>query len=567
MKNEKKEERKEKEITASDLVVHCLEAEGVKYIFGLPGEENEDLLFSLDTSSIKFIPTRHEQGAAFMADVYGRLTGKAGVCLSTLGPGATNLITGVADAHLDKAPLVAITGQGSSRRLHKESHQIVDIVNLFKPIVKWNASINHVDTIPEIVRKAFKLAEMEKPGATHFELPEDIAKLPAGEKKPITPQRLRRAAPDYKALQAAIDLLKAAKKPLIIAGNGAIRKLASKHLTEFVNQTRIPVVSTFMGKGAVSDKNQHSLFTVGLRGRDYVMCAIEQADVIITVGYDVAEYDPQAWNPNKKKKIIHLDFLPAEVYEYYQPDVEVACDISGVLWDLNAIVKKEKISFSSEWCAPVRETIRKDIDSYTLKEGQSFTVPGTLNIIRSLMRDEDIIISDVGAHKMWIARNYPVYAPNACIISNGLASMGIAVPGGIAAKLAHPDKRVVSATGDGGFMMNSHEIETAKRIGVGYTIVIFNDFDYGLISWKQEDHHGRSVGTKLGNPDFKKYAESFGIRGYCPKTVSELKQNLKEAIESGEMCVVEVRIDASENKRLGEKLKSDLCSVFYGKKK
>ncbi len=555
------------EIKASDLLVQCLEAEGVKYIFGLPGEENEDLLFSLDKSSIKFISTRHEQGAAFMADVYGRLTGKAGVCLATLGPGATNLITGVADAQLDKAPLVAITGQGSSRRLHKESHQIVDIVNLFKPIVKWNTSINHPDIIPEIVRKAFKLAEIEKPGATHFELPEDIAKLKVAGKEPIVPQRVRRSAPDYKALQATVDLLKQSKKPLIIAGNGAIRKLASKHLIEFVETTHIPVVSTFMGKGAIGDKNPHSLFAVGLRGRDYVMCAIEQADLIITIGYDIGEYDPQAWNPDKKKKIVHIDFLPAEVYEYYQPDIEVVCDISGMLWELNALLKKEKISFAQNWFAPIRDAIQKDIESYNLKEGQALTVPGALNIIRSIMRDDDILISDVGAHKMWIARNYPVYSPNTCIISNGLSSMGIAVPGGIAAKLAHPDKRVVAATGDGGFMMNSHEIETAKRIGVGYTIVVFNDFDYGLISWKQEDHHGRSVGTKLGNPDFKKYAESFGIRGYCPKTVSELKSNLKEAIESGALCLVEVQIDASENKRLGKKLQSDLCSVFYGKKK
>ncbi len=557
---------KEKAVKASDLVVRCLEAEGVKYLFGLPGEENEDLLFSLDQSSIQFIPTRHEQGAAFMANVYGRLTGKAGVCLATLGPGATNLITGVADAHLDKVPIVAITGQGSSRRLHKESHQIIDVVNLFKPIVKWNTSINHADIIPEVVRKAFKLAEIEKPGATHLELPEDIAKVSISGKQPLMPQRVRRSAPDYKAVQTTIGLLKHAQKPLIIAGNGTIRKLASKHLVEFVNQTHIPVVSTFMGKGALGDKNPHSLFTVGLRGKDYALYAIEQADLIIAIGYDVAEYDPQTWNPEGKKKIIHIDFLPAEVYEYYQPDIEVVCDISGTLWELNSIVKKENIQFKV-WYEPIRAAILDDITSYNLKEGQQFTVPGVLNIIRTLLRDEDILISDVGAHKMWIGRNYPTYASNTCIISNGLSSMGIAVPGGIAAKLALPDRRVVAATGDGGFMMSSHELETAKRIGVGYTVVIFNDFDYGLISWKQEDHHGRSVGTKLGNPDFKKYAESFGIRGYCPKTLDELKENLKESIESSTMCVVEVRIDASENKRLSEKLKNDVCRIFYEKKK
>lgn len=545
----------------SDLIVKCLEAEGVKYVFGLPGEETEDLLFSLANSTITFVPTRHEQGAAFMADVYGRLTGKAGVCLATLGPGATNLITGLADAHLDKSPVVAITGQGDSERLHKESHQTVDIVNMFKPIVKWNSQISNPQITAEVVRKAFKIAEMEKPGVTHFELPEDIAKLNV-DKEPIAPRKVRRASPEYKSIQHALDLLKNAKRPLIIAGNGAIRKLASKHLRAFVAKTHIPVVATFMGKGAVSDNDEHSLFSVGLKMKDYVMCAIEHADLIITVGYDIAEYDPENWNPTKDKKIIHIDFTPSEVYEFYNPDVELVCDISGTLWELNFFVEKENISFSKEWFAPVRQKILADIASYTLSEGEVFTIPGTLLILRELMQEDDILLSDVGSHKMWIARNYPCYEPNTCLISNCLATMGIALPGGIAAKLVYPEKNVVAAMGDGGFLMNSQEIETAKRFGIGYTILVFNDNNYGLITWKQEAHTGKSFGTALTNPDFKKYAESFGIKGYAPKTVAELKENLAEAINSNELCIVEVAVDVSKNKELNQKLSKNICDVF-----
>jgi acetolactate synthase I/II/III large subunit len=538
----------------SDLVIRCLEAEGVKYVFGVPGEETEDLLFSLENSSIKFIPTRLELGASFMADVYGRLTGKAGVCLATLGPGATNLITGVADAHLDKAPLVAITGQGSSDRSHKESHQNVDIVNMFKPITKWNTSIQNPNIATEVVRKAFKLAEMEKPGATHFELPEDIAAMDC-DLEPIQPVRLRRAAPDYKALNQTLELLRYSNKPLIIAGNGAIRKMASKHLREFVAKTGIPVVSTFMGKGAISDNDIHSLYAVGLQARDFAMDAIDQADLILTIGYDIAEYDPEFWNKSKDKKIVHIDFTPAEVYEYYQPEVEIICDISAVLWELNIKIKSDVRNFDSSWYKPIREKITNDIQSYKMKEGDSFTIPGTLLLIREIMKPGDILLSDVGSHKMWIGRNYPVCEPNSVIISNGLASMGIALPGGLAAKLAHPDHQVVAAMGDGGFLMNSQEIETAKRIGVGFTILVFNDNDYGLISWKQIGHKGHKYGTGLTNPDYVKYAESFGIDGYSPKSLTELKEALETTIRSQKLSIVEIPIDPSVNYELSEKLR------------
>ncbi|MFH1372940.1 MAG: acetolactate synthase large subunit [bacterium] len=545
----------------SDLIVRCLEGEGVKYVFGIPGEENEDLLLSLETSDIRFITTRLELGASFMADVYGRLTGRAGVCLSTLGPGATNLVTGVADAHLDKAPVVAITGQAASDRMHKESHQKIDIINMFKPITKWNASIQNPQVVTEVVRKAFKLAEMEKPGATHFELPEDIARLDCSH-QPITPRPVRRAAPDSQAVSAAMQLLSQSKRPLILAGNGAIRERSSRQLRALVAAAYIPVVSTFMGKGAVSDRDEHSLFAVGLQTRDYVNGAIDRADLILTVGYDIAEYAPEFWNHDSSRQIVHIDFLPAEVYDFYQPTVEIVSDVSGALSALTERVKKEHLVFDTGWFWPLRKQIEIDIRSYRLSPGDEFTVPGVLHIIRDVMNPGDILISDVGSHKMWIGRNYPTYEPNSVIMSNGLASMGIALPGGVAAKLACPDKQVVAVMGDGGFLMNSQEIETARRIGVGFTIIVFNDNEYGLISWKQFNHTGRTFGTKLTNPDLMQYARSFGIKGYAPQNLEQLQSNLKEAITSQELCLIEVPIQSKVNYDLSRKLERNLCEPF-----
>lgn len=537
----------------SDLFVKCLESEGVKYVFGVPGEETDDLLFSLERSSITFIPTRHEQGAAFMADVWGRLTGKAGVCLSTLGPGATNLVTGVADAYLDKSPLVAITGQAGLGRTNKESHQYVDVMNLFRPITKWNAAISSPDVVPEVVRKAFKIAESEKPGATHIELPEDVAKL-GSSRRPIPAIRVRRPDPDTQAIAQTISLLKCAKKPLIIAGNGAIRQLASSQLRQLVSRHHIPVVNTFMGQGAVSDDSPESLFTIGFGFRDIVMDAVDQADCIMTVGYDLAEYAPDAWNPNMDKVIIHVDFTPAEVYTHYQPAVEVVADISASLRALNQKLDRRTLGHKPSWYLPIRQRIKDDLKSFELKEGQPFTVPGILNILRAVMGEEDLLISDVGAHKVWIARNFPVNCPNGCLISNGLASMGIALPGGVAAALQNPARRIVAAMGDGGFLMNSQELETAKRLGVAFTVVIFNDNDYGLISWKQRRSWHRSTGTRLTNPDFKAYAQSFGIQGYSPRTLADLKRDLRKAITSHQLAVVDIPIDPSVNDRLTRRL-------------
>ncbi len=535
---------------ASDLFVRCLEKEGVRYVFGVPGEENEDLLFSLEKSPIRFIPTRHEQGAAFMANVWGRLTGKAGVCLSTLGPGATNLITGVADANLDKSPVVAITGQAALSQSHKESHQVLDVVRIFRPITKWNTSVTSPEVVPEVVRKAFKIAESEKPGATHIELPEDVAKMHARQ-KPLPVRRVRRPDPDRKALEEAVRLLKRARRPLILAGNGAVRKDASKPLRDLTHRHHIPAVDTFMGQGAIPDDSPESLFTIGFGFRDIGMAALERADVILTVGYDLAEYTPDAWNPKKDKVIVHIDFTPAEVYSHYQPAVEVVADVPATLRELNRLMASHRCRFDCDWYRPIRERIARDIAHYDLREGKPFTVPGVLNILRSVMGRDDLLISDVGMHKIWIARNFPNYCPNGCIISNGLSSMGIALPGAVAACLVDPQRRVVSAMGDGGFLMNSQELETAKRLGVAFTSIIFNDNDYGMISWKQRRAHGKSTGTRLTNPDFKAYAESFGIRGYRPTTLSELRTQLREAVRSRELCLMEIPVDSRVNDRLG----------------
>lgn len=537
----------------SDCLVACLEEEDVEYVFGVPGEENEDLLFSLDDSEVEFVPTRHEGGAAFIADVWGRVTGEAGVCLATLGPGATNLMTGVADANLDKAPLVAITGQGDLERLHQESHQMIDVVDMFESITKWNSAISDPSITSEVVRKAFKLAEAEKPGATHIELSEDVAKKDS-DVESITPREVRRPSADEQALDEAMELLAEAEKPLIIAGNGAIRSRCARELRTLVEQFDIPVAHTFMGKGAVDDRSEQSLFALGLGFRDYVMDAVDEADLILTVGYDIAEYAPESWNPNKNKTIVHIDFEPAEVYTHYQPEVEIVCDSPGVLQQITNRLTAREVEFDTEWYKPVREEIKHDIETYDLNAGDKPTIPGVINVLREAMDSNSVLISDVGSHKMWIARNFKTCCPGGCIISNGLASMGIALPGGIAASLADPERTVVSAMGDGGFMMNSQELETARRVGANYTNVVFRDDDFGLISWKQSMSKGRAVSTEFNNPDIKEYAESFGINSYRLGDPQTIKDQLPEIVNSGELSVVEIPISTHVNDELTSKL-------------
>jgi acetolactate synthase-1/2/3 large subunit len=546
---------------AAELFVRCLEQESVEYIFGIPGEENADFMIALEDSPIRVILTRHEQGAAFMADVYGRLTGNPGVCLGTLGPGATNLVTGVADANMDRAPVVAITGQGSSQRLHKESHQAMDAVRMFSPITKWANTVIHPDNIPEVIRKAFKLATTEKPGACHVELPEDIAKLDAST-VPIPSQRLRRPVPDDKIVGKAMDAIRAAKRPIILAGNGTIRKRASKQLRLFAESTGIGVVSTFMGKGCVDRNADYCLFTVGLQSKDLVACAIDASDLVITLGYDMVEYHPRLWNTQADKRIVHVDFLPAEVDHHYRVDVEIIGDLAHTLWMFNEQVKENPIRFDANQHKTVREQMLEDFAEHKDDDTVGTVRPQkALWDVREAMGPSDILLSDVGAHKMWIARYYNCDEPNTCLISNGFCSMGFALPGAIAAKLLYPERRVLAVCGDAGFLMNVQDLETAKRIGANIVVMIWEDREYGLISWKQHNEFGRHTELSFENPDFVKLADSFGCKGLRVEKASELAPTLDEAFSADAPSLVVVPIDYRENVLLTERLGNIACPI------
>jgi acetolactate synthase-1/2/3 large subunit len=536
--------------SAAEVLVKCLENEGVQYIYGIPGEENIDVMDALLSSSIKFVTCHHEQGAAFMADVYGRLTGKAGVCMSTLGPGATNLITGVADANMDRAPIVAIAGQGATTRLHKESHQILDLVNMFKPITKYSTQVLTPDITPEVVRKAFKVAQTEKPGAAFIDFPENIAEMKC-EKKPIPVQTAYNPVPPDAKVEQAAKIISEAKNPVILAGNGVIRQHASDSLTSFAQVLRIPVANTFMAKGVMPFSNELSLGTIGLKARDLPWFAFEKADVVICVGYDMVEYHPDMWNPGNDKTIVHIDALPAEVDANYVVTVGVLGDIGHSLRGiaLKARPRKE-LGFRD-----VRKQVQDDRAEYSKDTAFPVKPQKIVWDVREVLGPEDIAISDVGAHKMWMSRMYRAERPNTCIISNGFAAMGIAVPGAIAAKLAYPDRNVIAVTGDAGFMMNSQEIETAMRMRTPIVILIWNDSEYGLITWHQLRHFGRPAYIDFKNPDFVKYAESFGAKGYRVQKTEDLVPTLKRAFADDTVVVVDCPVDYRENMKLTEKLR------------
>jgi len=546
------------EMNTADMLVRCLENEGVEYVFGLPGEENLHVLEALKHSSIQFITTRHEQGAAFMADLYGRLTGKAGVCLSTLGPGATNLMTGVADANLDGAPVVAITGQVGTDRMHIESHQYLDLVAMFAPVTKWNTQIVRPSNTSEIVRKAFKLAQSEKPGAVHIDLPENIAAMPVtGE--PLNKDEREKTYASFRSIGKAAVAISKAKNPLILVGNGAIRAHAAEALTEFATRMNIPVINTFMGKGVIPYTHPLALWTMGLQQRDHVSCAFDNTDLVIAVGYDLIEYSPKKWNPDGKIPIIHIGAAHAEIDSSYIPLVEVLGDISD---SLNEIMKQgDREGKATPHAVELRSDIRADYEQYANDEGFPIKPQKLIYDLRQVMGPEDIVISDVGAHKMWMARHYHCDRPNTCIISNGFAAMGIAMPGAIAAKLVHPDRNVIAVTGDGGFMMNCQELETALRVGTNFVTLIFNDGGYGLIEWKQHNQFGDSAFIKFGNPDFVKFAESMGLKGYRVNSVAEFIPTLKEALSQDVPTVIDCPVDYGENLRFSQKAGDLSCKM------
>jgi len=536
---------------ASDLFVECLEVEGVEYVFGIPGEETLDLNESLANSSVDFIPVRHEQGGAYMADMYGRLTQRAGVCLGTLGPGATNLVTGVADAFLDRSPLVALTGQGDLERMHKESHQYIDIVSMMKPVTKWNARLNSSHIIPEVVRKAFKVAQAQKPGPTHIELPEDVMAAPVdAEPLPARPN-VRSPEPSAPELLKAVGIIRSALNPVVLAGNGVARVGAAAALREFARATGIGVAETFMGKGLLDFEDPRSLGTVGLQSRDYALAGFEDADVVITVGYDLVEHSPSNWNPRRDKKIVCIDTDSVEVDEYFMTEVDLVGDLYHILSRLaeacGSVVDTGGSGRLNEIVLGHFEAARED-DRFPI------TPPRALWDIRQVLGPKDILVSDVGLHKLWIARMFPAHEPNTVMIANGLAGMGFALPSAIAAKLVHPDRHVVTVNGDGGFLMNSQELETAMRMKTAIVNVIWEDRQFGSIVWKQDKKFDRHFGVDFTNPDFVRLAEAYGMPAWRCESVDGFAEHLRHALTLDVASLIVLPIDYSLDVAISEEL-------------
>ncbi len=510
---------------------------------------------ALHGSSIRFVLTRHEEAAAFMADVHGRLTGRAGVCISTLGPGATNLVTGIADAFLDRAPLVALTAQEPLSLVHRESHQYVDIVRLLAPVTKWNARVENPDAVPEIIRKAFKIAEAEKPGATHVELPVDVAEA-ATKARPIPWERTRRPSPDRPSLEKAARLVAKAKRPMILAGNGVVRGGAAAALTACAERLHIPVACTLMGKGSVPSTSPMSLLTVGLQAYDYKHLGFNEADLVLCVGYDIVEYDPEHWNPKADQVIIHVDFTPAEVSRYYVPEVEIVADIRE---SIDLLGERCSARHDPKWVGDLRASVVARLDLWRESRKGFAKPPSILKTLRSAMGADDLLISDVGAHKIWVGRFFQTERPNTVLVSNGLATMGIALPGGIAAKLSAPERTVVTLSGDGGFLMMVHELETLKRERVATVNLVWRDGGLGSIRWKQMNKFGRTLGVDFGNPDLLELAKAFGVRGYRVEKAGELPSILQEAFERDEPSVVDIPVDYSDNPFLIQEMGSVLA--------
>ena len=542
----------------AQLLIKCLEREGVEYIFGIPGEENLDFVDALNESRIELVVTRHEQGAAFMADLVGRLTGKPGVCFSTLGPGATNLVTGVADANMDHAPLIAIAGQASIDRLHKESHQVLDLVRMFEPITCYASRVVTPSAIPETVRRAFKQATAGKGGACFIELPEDVAAMPVSQPRiaPLAPDVEQAGPPSEAALAQAAALIGQAKHPIILAGHGVVRARAAQALADMAATLNIPVANTFMAKGVIPFRHPMALGSVGLQSKDYVNVGFDQADVIICVGYDLVEYHPQLWHPTADRAIIHIDRQPAEVDAFYPVGTHIIGDISTAL---NALAR-QTTPHQGPAFRHLREALIEDMNRHAEDDCLPLKPQKLIWDLRTALKSRDIVISDVGAHKMWLARMYRSERPDSCIISNGFASMGIALPGAIAAKLLHPELTVVAATGDAGFMMNVQELETAVRLNTPIIVLIWNDGGYGLIELKQQRGFNRATGVHFGNPDFVTLAESFGALGLRVEKGDDLQPLLETAIASQRVCVIDVPVDYRENDNLTQRLGDSLVA-------
>lgn len=545
-----------KTTTVAQLIVQCLEKEGVDYVFGIPGEENIKFVRAVAASKqIRFILVRHEQGASFMADIYGRLTGKAGVCTATLGPGAINLLLGVADAQTNSSPLVAISAQVGLDRIYKESHQLVDLQAMFAPVTKWSDTVLTPAAVPEMVRKAFSLAQAERPGATYLAIPQDIEGLPAPDD--LAPLPLTAAPSDSHpstiAVDQAVNILRNARKTIILAGHGVARERASEALTQFAKRFNLPVATTFMAKGVMSDREPLALGVVGFMHHDYENFAFDAADTILSVGYELQEFSPSRINPQGDKTIIHINTFSPDVDANYNVAVNINADIGLALHALSEGLKDIPQPKAGD-VTRIRDLVEEELA--TGRSSDHFPVKPQRAVadIRAALGDDDIVLADTGAIKMWMARLYPTYSPLSCLTSNGLSTMAFALPGAIGAHLAHPDRKVLAVMGDGSFLMNSQEIETAVREKIPLKVLVWVDNSYGLIKWKMDIEEGAHDSVDFGNPDFVKYAESFGAKGYYVESTAQLLPTLRQALAEPGVSIVACPVDYSENMKLIEKL-------------
>lgn len=544
---------------ASDLFVKALENEGVEYIFGIPGEENLDFLNSLRASSIKLILTRHEQGAGFMAATYGRLTGKVGVCLATLGPGATNLVTPAAYANLGGMPMLMITGQKPIKKSKQGRFQIIDVVHMMKPLTKYSKQVVHGNNIAAMVRDSFKIATQERPGAVHLELPEDIAREEVDEDiYPVYTPRYP-IAPNA-SLNEAIAMLYKAKMPLILIGAGANRTRIGNAVKDFIDKLGIPFFMTQMGKGVVNEFHPLCLGTAALSDNDYLHCAIERADLIINIGHDIIE-KPPFFMKEGGPKVIHVNFSTSDVDDTYFPQLDVVGDIACNLESLTLLANKQE-HWDFSYYMRVIDEAQEHIKKYFKDDRFPILPQRALKDIRDVLPKDGIVTLDNGVYKIWFSRNYKCYLPNTLLLDNALATMGAGLPSAMAAKILHPEKKVISVSGDGGFMMNSQELETAVRLKLDLVVIVLNDNAYGMIKWKQEGMGFENFGLDYKNPDFVQYAQSFGAFGYRPNSCAEFAAILKKTLNSKGVHLIDLPVDYSLNHMiLNELLKNKACLI------
>ena len=544
---------------ASDLFVKTLEQEGVTYMFGLPGEENLMLLDSIRTSSIRFILTRHEQAAGFMAATVGKLTGELATCLSTLGPGATNLMTAVAYSQLGGMPVLFITGQKPVKKSKQGHFQVINTVEMMRPLTKLTKQIIHAQVIPSLIRNCVKLAKEERPGAVHLELPEDVAAEKADDILQYVPIYTRRPVAEKKAVERAIAMIEKAKRPLILVGAGANRKRTSNMLTTFIEKTRIPFFTTQMGKGVVDERSEQYLGTAALSENDYLHCAIDKSDLIINVGHDIIEKPPFIMRPTDKRAVIHINFFPAVLDPIYSPQLEVIGDIANTVWQIEQNITPQKT-----WDFTYFKRIRKHLLQHIANVPSSYpySPQQIVEAVRNQQKDDDITVLDNGMFKIWFARNYQTRKENTLLLDNVLATMGAGLPCAIAAKLIKPHRNVIAVTGDGGFMMNAQELETALRLKLHITVLVLKDNAYGMIRWKQENMGLTNFGLDFSNPDFVALAQSFGAQGHRVEKIGDLEKLLDFRARQKTVHVIELPVDYTHNKRvLIDELRKKTCEL------